>query len=122
MPYALKTMKNMKIKIFQKKIKARGIKFVIKDGKKEVGRAYLYILKNDLHARPFGFLEDVFVDATCRGGGAGTLLAREAIKTARRTGCYKLICTSRDAREGLHQWYEKLGFQDYGREFRMNFK
>ncbi|HBX16020.1 MAG TPA: GNAT family N-acetyltransferase, partial [Candidatus Magasanikbacteria bacterium] len=47
------------MKIQQKKITTRGIKFFIKDGKKEIGRAYLYILKNDLHKEPFGFLEDV---------------------------------------------------------------
>ena len=109
------------MKIQQKKIMAGGIKFFIKDGKKEIGRAYLYILKNDLHKEPFGFLEDVLVDDNYRGQGLGTNLAQAVIKAAQKHGCYKLICTSRHSRSAVHTLYERLGFKNHGLEFRMNF-
>ena len=109
------------MKIQQKKITARGIKFFITDGKKEIGRAYLYILSNDLHKEPFGFLEDVLVDENYRGQGLGTNLVRRIIKAAQKHGCYKLICTSRHSRSTVHALYERLGFKNHGLEFRMDF-
>ncbi|MEK9183353.1 MAG: GNAT family N-acetyltransferase [Patescibacteria group bacterium] len=109
------------MKIQQKKITARGIKFFIKDGQKEIGRAYLYILKNDLHPEPFGFLEDVLVDEAYRGQGLGTNLAQTIIKAAQKHGCYKLICASRHSRSTVHALYERLGFKNHGLEFRMDF-
>jgi hypothetical protein len=48
---------------------ARGIRFSIRTERGEVARAYLYIMTNDLHAEPFGLLEDVFVAESERGGG-----------------------------------------------------
>ncbi len=112
-------MKEFKIK--QKKIKARGIKFFIKNRKKEIARAYLYILRNDLHKEPFGLLEDVFIDDSFRGRGLGTKLVQKVIETAKKKGCYKLIATSRYSRPKVHKWYKKLGFKKYGIEFRMDF-
>ena len=109
------------MKIQQKKITTRGIKFFIKDGKKEIGRAYLYILKNDLHKEPFGFLEDVLVDEKYRGHGLGTNLVQAIIKAAQKHGCYKLICTSRHSRSVVHALYERLGFINHGLEFRIDF-
>lgn len=108
--------------IEQKKITARGIKFFVKDGQKEIARAFLYILKNGLHQRPFGFLEDVFVDEKYRGQGLGILLVKKAIKAAKREHCYKFIATSRRSRPRVHQLYKKLGFKDWGREFRIDYK
>ncbi|MEK7189382.1 MAG: GNAT family N-acetyltransferase [Patescibacteria group bacterium] len=109
------------MRIQQKKITTRGIKFFIKDGKKEIGHAYLYILKNDLHKEPFGFLEDVLVDENHRGQGLGTNLVQTIIKAAQKHGCYKLICTSRHSRSTVHALYERLGFKNHGLEFRMDF-
>lgn len=108
--------------IKQKKIIAGGIKFFIKEGRKEIVRAFLYILKNDLHQRPFGLMEDVLVAEDCRGQGLGTLLIKEIIKAARKNHCYKLIATSRRSRPRVHQLYQKLGFKDYGKEFRIDYK
>jgi GNAT superfamily N-acetyltransferase len=77
-------------------------------------------MMNDLHAEPFGLLEDVFVDDSQRGSGLGTALVRELIAAAREAGCYKLVATSRASRPKVHELYERLGFQNYGIEFRMN--
>ena len=109
------------MEIQSRNIDAQGIKFfIIQDGK-EIARSFLYILKNDLHNQPFSFLEDVFVDESCRGQGLGTKIVEEVIKTAKEKGCYKLICTSRHEKEKVHDLYSKLGFKNRGLEFRINF-
>lgn len=89
---------------------------------REVGRAYLYVLKNDLHQEPFGLIEDVFVNEDYRGKGIMKDLVRRALKIAANHNCYKVIATSRHERQKVHEYYKKLGFAEYGIEFRMNLK
>ena len=109
------------MKIERKELAAHGIRFSVSAGGREVARAYLYIMRNDLHAAPFGLLEDVHVEESERGKGFGTELVQEAIRAARERGCYKLIATSRTSRPRVHALYERLGFENHGLEFRMNF-
>ena len=109
--------------IRESEAKCSGIKFSVKnDGGEEVGRAFLYLMHNDLHEEPFGLLEDVFIKESERGGGIGTELVKNVIKKAEEVGCYKLIATSRHSRPKVHALYEKLGFENHGIEFRMEFK
>ncbi|MBI4049400.1 MAG: GNAT family N-acetyltransferase [Candidatus Doudnabacteria bacterium] len=98
------------------------VKITAHEDDKQVGRLYLYMLKNDLHKEPFGFLEDVFVAEEYRKQGIGTELVKTAIEEAKRQGCYKLICTSREASEKIHAFYKRLGFKKWGFEFRMDLK
>jgi GNAT superfamily N-acetyltransferase len=98
-----------------------GIKFVIHENGAEVGRVFLYLLYNDLHAEPFGLVEDVFVEEAWRGRGLGAELVKAVIEEAKKQSCYKLICTSRTGRDKLHEWYRSLGFKEHGKEFRMDF-
>lgn len=107
--------------IKKEKVEAIGIKFYIEYDGKEIARTYLYIANNSLHKEPFGLLEDVFVEKTKRGKNYGTLLVNRVIEEARKLGCYKLIATSRHSRPKVHEWYKKLGFEEQGLEFRMNF-
>jgi|RhiMethySRZTD1v2_1073278.scaffolds.fasta_scaffold534517_2 GNAT superfamily N-acetyltransferase len=100
---------------------AKGIRFSISGNGREIARAYLYVMNNDLHDAPFGLLEDVFVDELQRGGGLGTALVQEVISAANELGCYKLIATSRTSRPKVHELYERLGFEKHGVEFRFNF-
>jgi GNAT superfamily N-acetyltransferase len=100
---------------------ARGIRFSISAEGREIARAYLYLMTNDLHDAPFGLLEDVFVDESQRGSGLGTALVKEVVSVAQDAGCYKLIATSRTSRPKVHELYERLGFEKHGVEFRMNF-
>ena len=110
------------MKITQSNTKCSGIKFSAKDNnKREVGRAYLYIMYNDLHKKPFGFMEDVFICDDMRGQGIGTDLVNDVIKKAREIGCYKLIAASRHSRPRVHKLYENLGFKNHGLEFRIDF-
>jgi GNAT superfamily N-acetyltransferase len=96
------------------------VKITAQENGQEVGRVWLYILYNDLHKEPYGWLEDVFVDESERGNGLGTELVQSAIGEARKIGCYKVICASRFSREQIHVWYEKIGFKKHGVEFRMD--
>lgn len=101
-------------------VEAKGIKFTITENDREIARAYLYIMHNDLHREPFGLLEDVYVAEDNRGKGLGIKLVKRVIEAAKDRGCYKLIATSRKSRSKVHQLYNKLGFQEYGLEFRMD--
>lgn len=100
--------------------KSEGLRFSLSREGKEIARAYLFLMYNDLHSEPFGLLEDVFVEETHRKQGLGTDLVHEVILVAKEKKCYKLICTSRHSRPQVHAWYEKLGFKNYGKEFRMD--
>jgi GNAT superfamily N-acetyltransferase len=102
-------------------IKVKGIKFSAEINDKEVGRALLYILLNNLHKEPFGFLEDVYVDENLRGKGIGTQLLNQVINEAKRRGCYKVVATSRYERPEVHKLYERIGFKRQGIEFRLDF-
>jgi len=108
------------MKIERADCSARGIRFSISRDGAEVARAYLYVMHNDLHEEPFGLLEDVYVEESERGSGLGTALVEEVIDAASEIRCYKLLATSRTSRPNVHALYERLGFENYGLEFRMN--
>ena len=110
---------NMAEKINKKIVKSYGINFFVKKEGKEVARAFLYVMKNSLNKKPFGYLEDLFVDETLRGQGIGTELLNKVITEAKKIGCYKLVATSRYEREAVHKMYEKNGFKKFGTEFKM---
>ena len=102
-------------------VPATGIRISVMDNETEVGRAYLYVMHNDLHERPFGLMEDVYVDEACRGKGVGSELVKQVIRRAREANCYKLIATSRISRSKVHDLYRRLGFTQHGFEFRISF-
>ena len=95
-------------------------KFVALDSGREVGRAFVYFIYNDLHKEPYALLEDVFVDEKYRQKGLGRELVEKVIKEAKNKKCYKIIGSSRKSRDSVHKFYEKIGFENYGVEFRIN--
>lgn len=107
----------------KKEIKKDGyaVKIVAEENGQALGRAYLYVIFNDLDHGPYGLMEDVFVEDNARGRGVGTQLVKAVIEEAKARGCSRLIGTSRYTRPQVHEWYIGLGFQDYGKEFRINF-
>lgn len=107
--------------INKKNISAHGIKLFVEENGEEVARAYLYILKNDLHDKPFGFMEDVFVNENQRGKGLGTEIVQKLMEEAKNQGCYKLIANSRHENIKVHSLYEKLGFKNHGLELRIDY-
>lgn len=110
------------MQIKQKIIKTFGIKLYIKDGDKEIARAFLFILYNDYRRRKYGFMEDVFVDEEYRGQGLASKLVKEIFKFAKKYKCYKIVATSRHERIKVHRLYKKLGFKKFGIEFKMYLK
>tara|TARA_Y100000310_G_scaffold159115_1_gene158593 strand:+ start:11011 stop:11343 length:333 start_codon:yes stop_codon:yes gene_type:complete len=99
---------------------SKAIKITLEDDGSILGRAFIYLIKNDLHEQPYALLEDVFVEEVYRGQGNGQRLVQAAIDKAKELGCYKIIGTSRHSRQAVHEFYTKLGFHDYGKEFRMD--
>ena len=108
------------MQIEKQPISATGIKFLATENDQTIGRAYLYLLNNDLHEEPFGFLEDVFVEEAHRKHGIGRMLVEAVIAEAKSQGCYKLICTARHEKQDIHAYYKKFGFKDHGLEFRID--
>lgn len=108
------------MEIKSKEISATGVKFYIEKEGKEIARACLYLLTN-LHDKPFGLMEDVFVEESLRGQGIGSKLIKRLIEEAKKRKCYKLIGTSRYVRPEVHKLYERHGFKDWGKEFRIDF-
>jgi ribosomal protein S18 acetylase RimI-like enzyme len=56
------------------------------------------------------WIEDVVVDTSARGQGAGDALVNAAIATARDAGARTVDLTSRSDREAAHRLYERMGF------------
>lgn len=103
-----------------KEVSAFGVKIILEEYGQQVGRGFLYLLHNDLHTKPFGLMEDIFVEEAFRGRGYGEKITQALIEEAKKCGCYKLICTSRFSNELAHHLYEKMGFKKHGNEFRMD--
>ena len=93
----------------RKEKKQNAIRISAHEGDEELGTLYLYLIRNDSRKEPYGLLEDLFVTETRRRKGVGSALVKETIAEAKRLGCYKVIGTSRMAREEVHRFYENLG-------------
>ena len=102
-------------------VNARGIRITFQDNGVEVGRAYLYLMHNDLHEQPFALMENVHVAEAYRGKGIGSQLVKQVVELAKNANCYKLIATSRLSRSNVHSLYQRLGFTQHGLEFRIDF-
>lgn len=98
----------------------KGIRLAVQENEVEIGHAFVYVLRNDSREAPFALLEDVFVKEGYRQHGVGSRLVQHAIEVAKHNNCYKIIGTSRYSRASVHAWYERLGFSDYGKEFRID--
>lgn len=104
----------------RKEQKQNAIRLSAVENGEEAGAMYLYLIRNDSHKEPYGFLEDLWVKEKYRGKGIGSALVKAAIEEAKRLDCYKVLATSRMERENVHRLYEKLGLKKRGFEFRMD--
>jgi ribosomal protein S18 acetylase RimI-like enzyme len=57
------------------------------------------------------WIEDVVVDESARGQGAGVALTLAALRLAREAGARTVDLTSRPSREAAGRLYERIGFQ-----------
>jgi len=103
-----------------KPAQVEAMRISVKEGKQEIGRAFLYIIYNNLHPGAYAYLEDVFVEEKFRREGVGIKILRTAQEEAMNRGCYKLVATSRFSRRDVHEFYERFGFKRHGVEFRMD--
>ncbi|MDQ3756943.1 MAG: GNAT family N-acetyltransferase [Actinomycetota bacterium] len=56
------------------------------------------------------WIEDVVVDGSARGRGAGEALTRRALELAAEAGAKTVDLTSRPSREAANRLYQRLGF------------
>ncbi len=98
------------------------VKITAEENGTVLGRVFLYVIFNGLHAEPYGLVEDLFVEEAARQRGLGTQLVKAAIVEAKARQCYKLIGTTRYSKKDVQEWYQRIGFADFGKEFRMDFK
>ncbi len=96
------------------------VKITLEEVGQVMGWAFLYIMFQDRHVEPYGYLENVFVEPAYQKRGLGTQLINLAIAEAKERGCYKIIGTSKHHKIEIHQWYEKNGFKKYGYAFRLD--
>lgn len=99
-----------------------GLKIIANENGKVLGWVQLYIISNERHDEPYAFLENLYVEEEYRKQGLGTKLIQAAIEEAKNRDCYKIIGTSRSFKEGVHKFYIKNGFTNWGFEFRMDLK
>lgn len=102
--------------------KSYAVKLEMREGKKVIAWAYLYLIFQDRHAEPYGLMENVYVEKEYRNRGLGTQLVKALIAEAKRRKCYKIIGTSKAANTAAHRFYERFGFKKMGYEFRMDLK
>ena len=57
------------------------------------------------------WIEDVVVDESARGQGAGVALTLEALRLAQEAGARTVDLTSRPSREAAGRLYERVGFE-----------
>ena len=74
------------MKVERQERSAKGIRFSIRGVGGELARAYLYVMTNDLHAAPFGLLEDVYVDGSQRGNGLGHAIGGQRLQGLQQNG------------------------------------
>jgi ribosomal protein S18 acetylase RimI-like enzyme len=85
-----------------------------------VGTFALLVMDNLAHSgSPSGIVEDVAVLPSAMGMGVGKAMMTFARSVCREKGCYKLVLSSNQVREGAHAFYEAIGFQRHGFSFRV---
>ena len=67
--------------------------------------------------RPQARVNDLVVTDRVRGRGVGAALLRRGEELARKRGCFRMTLVTAAWREPTIAFYEREGFQDYGRWF-----
>ncbi len=91
--------------------------YVIEYEKKIIGSATLIIQPKFYNIfKSAGLIEEVIIDEKFRGQGLGKKIINFIIKESQNKLCYKLVLNSEYKNK---DFYTKLGFIDYGIEFKM---
>ncbi len=86
----------------------------------EVGRTYIYFIKNDIHKRPYTFIEDVHIEEGYRGKGVGKELIKQIHKEVKKMDCYKIVLCCKHDNPKAYKFYKKLHYKDMGTKFRID--
>ena len=85
-----------------------------------IGTYALLVMHNLAHqGTPSAIVEDVVVSESHQTQGIGRDMMQHAMRQAREAGCYKLVLSSNQKREGAHAFYESLGFTRHGYSFQI---
>jgi ribosomal protein S18 acetylase RimI-like enzyme len=82
---------------------------VARDGAEPIGMLTLLLYRIPTGAR--GRIEDVVVDESARGKGAGEALTRAALELAAAAGIEEIELTSSPSRAAANRLYPRLGFE-----------
>ena len=82
--------------------------YVAQHGQRLVGSLSLITFETPTGLR--AWIEDVVVDASCRGRGIATALVEHALDQARLAGAIQVDLTSRPERVEANRLYHRLGF------------
>jgi len=100
--------------------KTEFIRLSITKDNQEVGRTYVYFIRNDIHKRPYAFIEDVHVEESFRGQGYGTKLMKHVHKEVKKFDCYKIVLCCKHTNPKAKNFYGRLKFKDMGTKFRID--
>lgn len=76
-----------------------------------VATTYLNIIPNlSRSARPYAVIENVVVEESLRGTGAGKRIMAATLDRAWEAGCYKAMLMTGSRRESTHAFYRACGF------------
>lgn len=108
--------------IFQRQQQCNGFSlFVAEIDGALLGTYCLMVMENiSAMGRPSAIIESVVVAQSARGSGLGTHMLNHAIETAREAGCYKACLFTSTSAHYVHEFYEKLGFQQHGVSYLTN--
>ncbi|GAB6926239.1 GNAT family N-acetyltransferase [Paenibacillus sp. JCM 10914] len=85
---------------------------VVEQDDRLVASCVLNILKNLTRgARPYALIENVVTHVDYRRQGLGRLVMNKAVELAEQLNCYKIMLLTSRQDEGVHQFYEGLGFK-----------
>lgn len=94
-----------------------GLRFWYRQHEVELGSAFLYVLRDTEHSRPFALVTGLQVPIG-RSTDVGELLMRAMLKEAKSRECYKLMIIVPSEAVDLKSWCKRLGSTNSGLEFR----
>ncbi|MEO1377000.1 MAG: GNAT family N-acetyltransferase [Cyanobacteria bacterium J06635_10] len=74
------------------------------------------MMHKDYHK--YAILDAVTVRPQLRNQGIGKQMMKAAMQLSADAGCYKLMLSANLKREGVHEFYESLGFEQHGWSFK----
>jgi GNAT superfamily N-acetyltransferase len=107
------------MEVQNQELPAKVIRLFLSENEQELGWVRVYLIKNESHNCYYALIENLFVNEQHRRKGYGKQLMLAAIEEAKKQDCQWIIGNSRYLREHVHQFYKNLGFEDYGKEFKM---